>query len=78
VKKALLLGLLAGLLVGVALYGFELRVERGVGRRRDSGYPGGGQGRVDEIGPTGVYPASARTAPGDARTQDMASWGQGE
>jgi hypothetical protein len=35
--------------------------------------------RVDEVGRTGVYPASSeQIAPEDAQAQGMASWGQGE
>jgi uncharacterized membrane protein len=46
--------------------------------RPDGGRPGGGQGRTDQVGQTGVYPASDPNAPDDATTQGMASWGQGE
>ena len=45
---------------------------------RESGIPGGGGGRTDEVGPTGVYPASDPNAPEDAQAHGMASWGQGE
>ena len=35
---------------------------------RESGMPGGGQGRRDAVGPTGVYPVSSSAgASGDAR-----------
>jgi uncharacterized membrane protein len=44
----------------------------------DSGMPGGGRGRIDRVGHTGVYPASDPDAPPDAEAQGMASWGQGE
>ncbi len=46
---------------------------------RESGLPGGGQGRTDEVGRSGVYPMSG-PLPDDpqARTHGMASWGQGE
>jgi uncharacterized membrane protein len=44
----------------------------------DSGMPGGGKGRIDRVGHTGVYPASDPNAPPDAEAQGMASWGQGE
>jgi uncharacterized membrane protein len=44
----------------------------------DSGMPGGGKGRIDRVGHTGVYPASDPDAPPDAEAQGMASWGQGE
>lgn len=45
-----------------------------------SGEPGGGagQGRVDRVGESGVYPASGPYPPDDAELQGMASWGQGE
>ena len=47
--------------------------------KRESGLPGGGQGRRDEIGKTGVYPVSdmANASP-DAVVHDQASFGQGE
>ena len=45
---------------------------------RESGQPGGGQRRRDEVGKTGVYPASGPLPEGDADVQGMASWGQGE
>jgi len=35
-------------------------------------------GRTDQVGRSGVYPASAQGAPEDAKAQGMASWGQGE
>ncbi len=45
----------------------------------DSGLPGGGAGRTDRVGDTGVYPASdLEEAPEDAQAQGMASWGQGD
>ena len=47
-------------------------------QKRESGRPGGGQGRVDEVGGSGVYPASGPTPPGDAEVRGLASWGQGE
>ena len=33
--------------------------ERAIDPRRESGLPGGGEGRRDEVGPTGVFPMSA-------------------
>lgn len=42
-------------------------------RERDSGKPGGGKGRKDEVGRTGIYPASGPYPPGDAEVR-----GQGE
>ena len=45
---------------------------------RLSGMPGIGAGRRDRVGRSGVWPASAfEEAPEDAKTQGMASWGQG-
>lgn len=46
---------------------------------RESGHPGGGQGRKDEVGRSGVQPASIPHAPrADAVIRSMAEWGQGE
>jgi len=48
-------------------------------RKRESGMPGGGQGRRDEVGPTGVYPMSAGIPEGKhLEIRTPASWGQGE
>src|SRR4051794_2599895 len=48
-------------------------------QKRESGVPGGGQGRVDEVGCSGVYPASGPMPPSsDAPVRGQASWGQGE
>jgi hypothetical protein len=45
----------------------------------ESGMPGGGKGRRDEPGQSGVYPASAAEgAAGDAPLRGQAEWGQGE
>ena len=47
--------------------------------KRESGMPGGGQGRKDEVGKTGVYPVSEMEgASKDAVVHDQASFGQGE
>jgi hypothetical protein len=47
--------------------------------QRESGLPGGGQGRRDEPGRTGVYPASrAEGASPDAPLRGESEWGQGE
>lgn len=46
--------------------------------RRESGQPGGGAGRKDEVGGSGVYPASAGKAPEDAELRSQAAWGQGD
>ena len=37
-----------------------------------------GETRRDEVGRSGVYPASGPLPPGDAEVKGMASWGQGE
>ncbi len=46
--------------------------------RRESGMPGGGAGRREEVSGSGVYPASGPEPPENAPYQGMASWGQGE
>lgn len=47
--------------------------------RRESGAPGGGKGRRDEVGPTSVYPMSGGIPPGKhLEIRTPASWGQGE
>jgi hypothetical protein len=48
-------------------------------QKRESGQLGGGQGRVDEVGGSGVYPvSSSEGASDDAQIRGEASWGQGE
>jgi hypothetical protein len=47
-------------------------------RRRESGRPGGGAGRKDEVGRSGVYPASGPHPTGPAEIKTMAAWGQGQ
>ncbi len=44
---------------------------------RESGLPGGGAGRKDEVGRSGVYPASGPLPPGDAEYRGEMEWGQG-
>src|SRR6185312_17438526 len=47
--------------------------------RRESGQPGGGAGRRDEVGPTGVYPMSGGLPPGKhPEIRTPAAWGQGD
>lgn len=47
--------------------------------RRESGRPGGGAGRRDEVGPTGVYPMSGGIPEGHhPEIRTPASWGQGD
>lgn len=45
--------------------------------RRESGAPGGGAGRKDDVGGSGVYPMSGPHPPGDAPIIAPAAWGQG-
>ena len=47
-------------------------------KKRESGVPGGGAGRKDEVGRTGVYPMSGPHPPGDAPIVTPAAWGQGK
>lgn len=44
--------------------------------KRECGLPGGGAGRKDEIGKSGVYRVSGPQPAGDAPIVGMASWGQ--
>jgi hypothetical protein len=46
--------------------------------RRESGLPGGGAGRKDEVGRSGIYPMSGPHPAGNAEIRGQASWGQGE
>ena len=47
--------------------------------KRESGMPGGGQGRRDVVERTGVYPMSSEERPsGDAEIRMQAAWGQGD
>jgi hypothetical protein len=52
--------------------------------KRQSGLPGGGQGRRDTVGESGVFPASGGTRPGgqgpdpNAEPRSAAAWGQGD
>lgn len=45
---------------------------------RESGRPGGGKGRKDEVGKSGVYPMSGPLPQGPAELRTPAAWGQGE
>ncbi|HEY7127388.1 MAG TPA: hypothetical protein VH590_05090 [Ktedonobacterales bacterium] len=48
-------------------------------QKRESGMPGGGAGRRDEVGRSGVFPAShAEGASPDAEFRAEPGWGQGE
>jgi CBS domain-containing protein len=46
--------------------------------KRESGSPGGGKGRKDRVGPSGVYPMSGPHPKGDAPVVWPGSWGQGK
>lgn len=47
--------------------------------RRESGEPGGGTGRRDEVGKSGVYPMSGGIPEGKhLEIRNPASWGQGD
>jgi hypothetical protein len=67
----------------------QKRSEKGAGRgegqsrpdaadRRESGQPGGGQGRRDEVGRSGVYAPGADNIPSDAEVRMAGSWGGGD
>jgi hypothetical protein len=45
--------------------------------KRESGEPGGGAGRRDEIGQSGVYPLSAERPPGEREIRMAGEWGVG-
>lgn len=46
--------------------------------KRESGNPGGGQGRRDDVGRSGVYPMSGPHPAGNAPIRTEGAWGQGE
>ena len=52
--------------------------EQNLQDKRESGLPGGGMGRKDEIGHTGIYPMSGPPSPDDVVVRTPAEWGQGE
>jgi hypothetical protein len=57
----------------------ERQEQRTDEQKRESGMPGGGAGRRDEVGHTGVYPASsAEGASPEAEFRGEPGWGQGE
>jgi len=45
---------------------------------RDSGKPGGGKGRVDEVGQSPVYPASGPLPSGDVEVRTPATFVEGQ
>jgi nucleotide-binding universal stress UspA family protein len=62
----------------------EVKTRKGAGKRgarskRETGSPGGGQGRRDIVGESAVYAMSAGGTPGGhAEVRTMAAWGQGD
>lgn len=47
--------------------------------QRESGQPGGGAGRRDDVGRTGVYPISGEERPGgDAKMRPLGEWAGGD
>lgn len=57
----------------------EQRVNAPAGEpERESGLPGGGQGRIDEVGRTGVYPGSGPYPAGEAELRTPASFVHGQ
>src|SRR6185437_12886463 len=55
------------------------RTDQNDTRRADSGKPGGGAGRRDEVGPSGVYPMSGGIPQGKhPELRTPAAWGQGD
>jgi len=46
--------------------------------KRESGVPGGGKGRKDEVGRSGVYPMSGPRPAGNVEIKQQASWGQSD
>src|SRR5437762_9636929 len=52
--------------------------EAKVNQQRESGQPGGGQGRKDEVGRSGVYSMSGPHPRGPAEIRVVGAWGQGE
>ena len=47
-------------------------------KKRESGRPGGGAGRKDKVGPSGVYPMSGPHPRSDAPIVWPGAWGQGK
>jgi len=55
-----------------------MRESNNQAQERESGLPGGGAGRKEEVGRSGVYPMSGPHPGGDAPIVTPASWGQGK
>lgn len=54
-------------------------ISREARERSESGEPGGGAGRRDEVGPTGIYPYSAEERPaGDVELRPLGDWAGGD
>jgi YHS domain-containing protein/predicted small metal-binding protein len=51
--------------------------ERSPGEGTETGWPGGGRGRREEVGRTGIWPASGPLPPGEARLVGQEELGQG-
>ncbi len=47
-------------------------------QKRESGQPGGGKGRRDEVGRSGIYPMSGPHPEGSAEIRTQSAFGQGE
>lgn len=45
-------------------------------QNQDSGIPGGGKGRIEDVSSSGVYPMSGPHPDGDAELQPPGSWGR--
>jgi hypothetical protein len=45
---------------------------------QERGEPGGGKGRIDVVGETGVYPGSGPYPPGEAEIRTPGSWVHGQ
>jgi len=51
--------------------------EREREQERESGWPGGGVGRREDVSGSGVYPASGPGAPAGAEPRTPGEWGRG-
>jgi hypothetical protein len=55
----------------------EEQTREQTGGQTESGQPGGGVGRREDVRGSGVYPASGAEAPEDAETRTPGEWGKG-
>jgi uncharacterized protein DUF5335 len=53
-------------------------ITKSAAKKKESGKPGGGAGRVEDVRGSGVYPASGPLPEGDAPYRGQMSFGQGE